>query len=55
MDSTQVWFWSTEWQAGEREAEADRATGRAETFGSGEEFLAALRRRTKRTHRARRQ
>jgi AbrB family looped-hinge helix DNA binding protein len=54
IDSTQAWFWSSEWQAGEREAEADRAAGRAATFGSEEEFLAALRKRAKGTRRSRR-
>lgn len=43
IDATQAWFWSREWQAGEREADADRAAGRAEAFGSGEEFSEALR------------
>jgi bifunctional DNA-binding transcriptional regulator/antitoxin component of YhaV-PrlF toxin-antitoxin module len=54
VDSTQAWFWAPEWQAGEREAEADRAAGRAETFSSEEEFLAALRKRAKGTRRSRR-
>jgi AbrB family looped-hinge helix DNA binding protein len=54
VDSTQAWFWAPEWQSGEREAEADRAAGRAETFGSEEEFLAALRKRAKSTRRSRR-
>ncbi len=43
IDSTQAWFWTPEWQAGEREADADLAAGRGETFYSGEEFLEALR------------
>ena len=42
IDATQAWFWTPEWQAGEREADADLAAGRVETFGSGEEFVAAL-------------
>ena len=29
IDATQAWFWSPEWQAGEREADADRDTGKA--------------------------
>lgn len=43
IDATQAWFWNPEWQAGEREADADRAAGRVETFGSDEDFTAALR------------
>lgn len=43
IDATQAWFWTPEWQAGEREADADIDAGRVETFASGEEFLDALR------------
>lgn len=43
IDATQAWFWTPEWQAGERDADADRAAGRVESFGSGEELSAALR------------
>ncbi len=42
IDATQAWFWTPEWQAREREADADLAAGRLETFDSGEEFLDAL-------------
>ena len=42
IDATQAWFWSPEWQAGEREVEVDRAKGNVRAFGSGEEFLDAL-------------
>ena len=35
----QAWFWTEEWQAGEREAEADLATGRYETFDTMEELI----------------
>jgi hypothetical protein len=41
--ATQAWFWSPEWQQGEREAEADLAAGRMETVASGEEMITALR------------
>jgi hypothetical protein len=51
-DSIQAWFWTPEWQAGEREAEADRAAGRIERFDSCEEFLATLRTRAKRCRRS---
>src|SRR5580693_1653909 len=47
VDATQAWFWSPEWQAGEREADADRAAGKIETFGSGDELIGALRSRAK--------
>jgi AbrB family looped-hinge helix DNA binding protein len=47
IDATQAWFWSPDWQDGEREADADRAAGRVENFASGEEFLGALRTRAK--------
>ncbi len=47
IDATQAWFWTPEWQAGEREADADLAAGRGETFNSGEEFIEALRSRPK--------
>lgn len=38
----QTWFWAEEWQAGEREAEADVAAGRVQVFGSMEDLLADL-------------
>jgi AbrB family looped-hinge helix DNA binding protein len=51
IDATQAWFWSAEWQQGERAADGDRAAGRVEVFGSDEEFVAALRGRAKRPRR----
>ncbi len=47
IDASQAWFWTPEWQAGEREADADIAAGRVERFESDEEFLAALEARMK--------
>jgi antitoxin PrlF len=47
IDATQAWFWAPEWQAGEREADADLAAGRTDTFRSGEELIDALRARAK--------
>lgn len=38
----QAWFWTPDWQAGEREVDAAIAAGRTTYFGSAEEFLAAL-------------
>jgi len=43
IDATQAWFWTKEWQAGEREADADLAADRMETFESDEAFMKALR------------
>jgi hypothetical protein len=37
-DPGQAWFWSSEWQAGEREADEDLTTGRSEVFDSDEDF-----------------
>ncbi|MBM7790049.1 bifunctional DNA-binding transcriptional regulator/antitoxin component of YhaV-PrlF toxin-antitoxin module [Tenggerimyces flavus] len=42
IPTDQRWFWTEEWQAGEREASADIAAGRTRFFESDEEFLAYL-------------
>ena len=42
IDSSQSWFWTDEWQAGEREASEDIAAGRTRRLESDEEFLASL-------------
>jgi AbrB family looped-hinge helix DNA binding protein len=42
IDPSQAWFWTPEWQAKEREADAEIAAGRVRYFGSDEEFLAAF-------------
>lgn len=42
-DPDQAWFWTPEWQAGERQADADKAAGRYTRYFSDEEFLSALR------------
>ena len=34
----QAWFWTPEWQAGEREASADIAAGRVTRLDNDEEF-----------------
>jgi antitoxin PrlF len=47
IDATQAWFWTAEWQRGEREADADLAAGRGEVFDTAEDFLDALRARAK--------
>jgi hypothetical protein len=38
----QAWFWTEEWQAGEREASEQIARGEVTTYMSDEEFLASL-------------
>lgn len=47
IDATQAWFWTPEWQAGERRADEELAAGLGERFESDEEFLAALEERMK--------
>jgi hypothetical protein len=44
--SDQAWFWTPEWQAGEREVDEHLAAGRTERFDSVDDFLAALERET---------
>ncbi len=51
IDATQAWFWTPQWQAGEREADGDRGAGAIQTFESGEEFVTALSNRAKRRSR----
>lgn len=38
----QAWFWTPEWQAGEREASAQLAAGNTERFDTDDEFFDAL-------------
>ena len=47
IDPDQAWFWTREWQTEEREADDDLAAGRATSYASDEDFLAALDERTK--------
>jgi len=42
IEPGQEWFWAEEWQAAEREAEADLAAGRRETFDNDRDFIASL-------------
>ncbi|GAC1602332.1 MAG: hypothetical protein NVS3B21_30450 [Acidimicrobiales bacterium] len=47
IDASQAWFWHADWQAGERQADEDRAAGRVESFPTSEDFVAALNTRAK--------
>ncbi len=42
VDAEQAWFWSPEWQEGERAASEDIEAGRTTRFLTGEDFLASL-------------
>jgi len=43
-DDAQDWFWSEEWQAAEREVDADLEAGRVYAFPSADEAIRFLRR-----------
>lgn len=42
MPDDQSWFWTSEWQIGEREADEDLASGRFKTFAAIDELIADL-------------
>ena len=42
VDPSQAYFWTKEWQAGEREAEADIRKGRVKRFKSIKELMTDL-------------
>jgi hypothetical protein len=42
LNPEQAWFWTVEWQAREREADADEAAGRSTFHESPDDFLAAM-------------
>jgi AbrB family looped-hinge helix DNA binding protein len=42
IDRSQAWFWTPEWQAGEREATEQARRGEGERFKTGEDFLDSL-------------
>lgn len=42
IDPDQAWFWSTEWQAKEREADADIEAGNYVTYEDPDDFIASL-------------
>jgi len=41
-DLEQAWYWTEEWQRGEREADEDARLGRSKVYESGEAFAAHL-------------
>lgn len=42
VPADQAWFWTPEWQAGERQVDENYAAGRFEQHENVEEFVAAL-------------
>ncbi|WP_338699930.1 AbrB/MazE/SpoVT family DNA-binding domain-containing protein [Streptomyces sp. Q6] len=42
IPAEQAWFWTEEWQAGEREASRQIAAGEGRIYGSAEEMFSAL-------------
>jgi antitoxin PrlF len=42
VDRSQAWFWTQDWQAGEREATEQARQGEGEVFQTGPDFLDAL-------------
>jgi AbrB family looped-hinge helix DNA binding protein len=42
IDADQAWFWTEEWQRGEREASDDIATGRTRRSATANEFIESL-------------
>lgn len=42
VDPAQAWFWSPEWQAGERRVDADKAAGRFHEHEDADAMFAAL-------------
>ena len=42
VDKSQAYFWTKEWQEGEREAEADIKSGRVRVYDSAKELIQEL-------------
>lgn len=42
LDPDQAWFWTDEWQAGEREVDEELKAGNAVRFDSDDAFIAHL-------------
>jgi hypothetical protein len=43
IDTSQAWFWTDEWQAGERKVEEYIKSGNIQTFDTIEDFMQSLR------------
>jgi AbrB family looped-hinge helix DNA binding protein len=48
IDKSQAYYWTEEWQKGEREADEDKKAGRVEPFESVEDLIADLHKRMER-------
>lgn len=44
IDKSQAWYWTKEWQEGERQADEDIAAGRVREFDNVEDFIKDLNR-----------
>lgn len=42
IDASQAWFWSKEWQAGEKEAEHDIKSGKIKKYKDANELISKL-------------
>jgi len=42
IPAEQAWFWTREWQAGEKEADEDIAAGKVKTFDRVDDLLEEL-------------
>lgn len=42
VDAADAWYWTPEWQAGEREADEQTARGEGTVYSTDEAFLASL-------------
>jgi AbrB family looped-hinge helix DNA binding protein len=47
VDSSQAYFWTEEWQQGEREADEDIKAGRVKTFDTADEAIKYLKLKNK--------
>ena len=45
IDKSQAYFWTEEWQKGERQADEDKKAGRIESFESVEDLITDLHKR----------
>ncbi len=47
MDKDQAWFWTEEWQKGEKEADEDIRHGKTASHGTAGDFIKAMEKRRK--------